>query len=174
MEAIRSLFTLKWRQQPHLRPIPEHIQRTFINSPGGDLELLVCHPKHRDPSALPIFFAHGGYGSAGVWLEWMTYLHEAGYGGTLYAYSARNHGASYSLSYLRMVYSTPIEHIASDFQLCYDFVHKQEQAANSQSAEMILVGHSAGGGLSQYALANGLVRCRALCLLDTIPHYGAL
>lgn len=174
MEALKSLFTLRWRQEPRIRPLPAHIQRTFIKSPGGDLELLTCHPKHPDPTAAPLFFAHGGYGSAGVWLEWMTYLHDAGYGGTLYAYSARNHGASYSLSYFRMVYGTSINDIAADLRLCYDSTRKQEQAANGKDAELTLVGHSSGGGISQYALAHGLLSCRALCLVDAIPHYGAL
>ena len=71
------LFTLRWTQQePQFRPLPSHIKRTFVTTPGGDLELLICEPDPSDsfanPKLLtsqpqpPIFFAHGGYGSAGV------------------------------------------------------------------------------------------------------------
>lgn len=173
LDAIYSLFTLRWRQKPQIRPLPSHITRTLVPSPSGDLELLECAPPQPDPEVPPIFFLHGGYGSAGVWIEWMTYLHEAGYKGTTYAYSARNHGASYSVPYFRMVYQTPFEEIVSDFRKCLDFATKS-QRANGHNEDFILVGHSSGGGVSQYALSKGLVRCRALCLVGAIPHFGAL
>lgn len=173
LDAIYSLFTLRWRQQPQARSLPSHITRILVPSPGGDLELLACAPTHADPEIPPIFFLHGGYGSAGVWLEWMTYLREAGYKGTTYACSARNHGASYSVPYFRMVYQTPFEDIVSDFRMGLDFALK-DQRANRHSDEFILVGHSSGGGVSQYSLSKGLVRCRALCLVGAIPHFGAL
>ena len=173
-EAIRSLFTLGWSpQRPQYRPLPQHVTRTLVPSSGGDLELLTSKPTNPDPTAPAIFFAHGGYGSAGVWLEWMTYLHDAGYQGRLYAFSARNHGASYSVCYFKMVYRTSLNHIASDMKTAFDFARKQE-AADGNSQDLILVGHSSGGGLAQYALAKGLLRCRALCLVDSVPHFGSL
>lgn len=172
-DAICSLFTLRWRQQPQLRPLPQHIARTLVPSAGGNLELLSCSPLDPDPQAPPILFLHGGYGSAGVWLEWMTYLHEAGYRGTTYAYSVRNHGASYSVPYFRMVYRTQFNEVADDFRTCLNFALKT-QRANGCSEDVVLVGHSSGGGIAQYALSKGLVRCRALCLVDAIPHFGAL
>jgi pimeloyl-ACP methyl ester carboxylesterase len=103
----------------------------------------------------------------------MTYLHEAGYGGTLYAYSARNHGASYTLCLPTMVYRTPLNAIASDLKACYDFVASQHESKDGDS-NIVFVSHSAGGGLTQYTLANNFVRCRALCLLDAVPHFGML
>lgn len=173
IDAIYSLFTLRWRQQPQFRPLPQQITRTLVPSPGGDLELLTCSPTDPDPEALPIFFLHGGYGSAGVWLEWMTYLHESGYRGTTYAYSVRNHGGSYSVPYFRMVYRTQFDEIVDDFKTCLDFALKTERA-NGGSKDVVLVGHSSGGGVSQYALSKDIVRCRALCLVGAIPHFGAL
>jgi len=169
IEAITSLFTLSWHQQRQYRPLPSDVTRSFVKTPGGDLELLTSQPKHRDPSAPAIFFVHGGCGSAGVWLEWMSYLHEA-YGGTLYAYSARNHGASYTVPYLRMVYGTPFTALAQDLTACIQAVEELE----GKEGELVLVGHSSGGGLVQYGLAQSLFKCRALCLLDAVPHFGNL
>lgn len=173
LDAIYSLFSLRWRQRPQIRPLPQNIERLSVPSPGGDLELLVSSPNDPDPEASPIFFIHGGYGSAGVWLEWMTYLRDAGYRGHIYAYSARNHGASYSVPYFRMVYRTSFDEIVGDFVRCLAFALKQ-QKANGCSEDVILVGHSSGGGIAQYALSRGLTQCRALGLVDAIPHFGAL
>jgi pimeloyl-ACP methyl ester carboxylesterase len=173
-DAIQGFYNLHWApQKPQYRPLPDHIKRQFVSTPKGNLELLVSAPKVSDPSSPALFFVHGGYGSAGVWLEWMTYLHEAGYGGILYAYSARNHGASYTLCLPTMVYRTPLDAIASDLKACYDFVASQHQSKDGDS-NIVFVSHSAGGGLTQYALANNLVHCRALCLLGAVPHFGML
>lgn len=51
-------------------PLPKGIERIFIDSPGGKLEILSAVPKpdaiyHSKP---PIFFQHGGFGCAQVWL----------------------------------------------------------------------------------------------------------
>ncbi|KAK5747174.1 hypothetical protein LTR17_000309 [Elasticomyces elasticus] len=176
--SISGLFNLQWSQRrPQLRPLPAYIERTFVPTSGGDLELLICRPvsPSTDTSAghklsiPPVFFAHGGFGSAGVWLDWMEYLHSSGYQGTLYACSIRNHGASYSVPYFRMVWQTSLKECAADLITCMK--HAQEDAG---AAELVLVGHSAGGGLAQYVLAKLQTRVRALCLVDAIPHYGSL
>ncbi|KAK5728645.1 hypothetical protein LTR15_001782 [Elasticomyces elasticus] len=176
--ALTGLFNLRWSQQhPQLRPLPAYIERIFVPTSGGDLELLICRPvsPSTDTSAghklstPPVFFAHGGFGSAGVWLEWMEYLHSSGYQGTLYACSLRNHGASYSVRYFRMVWQTSLADCAADLVSCTK--HAQ---ADAGGAELVLVGHSAGGGLAQYVLAKAQIRVRALCLVDAIPHHGSL
>ncbi|KAF2725492.1 alpha/beta-hydrolase [Polychaeton citri CBS 116435] len=176
-DAITTLFKLRWTlQQPQLRPLPPHVQREFVSTQNGDLELLICQPKHPSKATpttgAPIFFLHGGYGSAGVWLEWMTYLHNAGYPGPLYAFSVRNHGASYSVPYWQMVFSTPLDAVASDAIACIDFI--KSHASNTGQATPILVGHSSGGGLAQYMLAKGRARAHALCLVDAIPHFSSM
>ncbi|KAK5936890.1 hypothetical protein PMZ80_010828 [Knufia obscura] len=186
IDSIATLFNLKWtRQEPQFRLLPPHIKRTFVKTPGGDLELLVCEPNPVTATSPisqpqpPIFFAHGGYGSAGVWLEWMTYLHNHNYSGTLYAYSVRNHGGSYTLPYWRMVFGTPFEDIQSDMVACLEHVNRLEQQQNSMTRLPILVGHSSGGGLSQYLLSgmspDPKLRMHAsgLCLVDAIPSYGS-
>lgn len=169
IDAITSLFTLRWTQYPQIRPIPSTTSRTYVQTPGGDLELLISKPKQPIPSAPPIFFIHGGCGHASVWLEWMTYLHEAGYGGTLYSYSARNHGASYTVPYFRMVYRTSLEDMADDLVACTQAAQEAEGGARP-----VMVAHSSGGGLAQHALAGARIQCRALCLLDAVPHFGNL
>lgn len=169
LDAITSLLTLRWTQHPQFHPLPSTISRTYISTPGGDLELLSCEPERPNTNAPPIFFIHGGCGHASVWLEWMTYLRDAGYGGALHSYSARNHGASYTVPYFRMVYRTSIDDMADDLASCVDAVRELENGK-----DLVLVAHSSGGGLVQYALANGRVKCRALCLLDAVPHFGNL
>lgn len=183
IDPLITLFKLKWTQQePKFRPLPPHIQRIFLPTKGGDLELLICEPKASatpQSSQPPIFFAHGGYGSAGVWLEWMNYLHEHNYSGTLYAHSVRNHGASYTLPYWRMVFQTPFSEIQSDMVDCLNYAMQQERNMNSNTRLPILVGHSSGGGLAQSLLEgkspDPKLRAKAsgLCLVGAIPSYGS-
>ncbi|PIA93747.1 hypothetical protein CB0940_05196 [Cercospora beticola] len=170
MQAIRTLGHLRWSTQaPQARPLPPHIKREFVQTESGDLELLVCEPKSGQAAKSGVFFVHGGYGSAGVWLEWMNYLFENNYPGRLYAYSARNHGASFAVSYLDMVFRTSLNAIASDLTACVNWAE-----SDNEGGKLVLVGHSSGGGLSQYCLAKNLVTAHALCLVGAIPHFGML
>ncbi len=73
-----------------------------------------------------------------------------------------------------MVYWTNLKNVASNLGSCFHFVKDRESERSGGNSELVLVGHSAGGGLVQFALLNGMVRCRALCLVDSIPHCGAL
>lgn len=169
LDAIASLFRLSWSQRPQFHPLPPAIKRSFISTPGGDLELLTAISNKPDATAPPIFFVHGGCGHASVWLEWMTYLHNAGYGGNLYSYSARSHGASYAVPYFRMVYRTSLDAMADDL-----VAYVQAASALENGTDAVLVGHSSGGGLAQYVLSSGRVKCKALCLLGAVPHFGNL
>ena len=182
IDSIVTLFTLPWSQpKPSLRPIPSHIKRTYVDTPGGPLELLVCESKvaaGRRQTQPPIFFAHGGCGSAGVWLEWINYLHDHGYTGTLYAYSVRNHGGSYTLPYWRMVWKTPFEHIQADMMSCLTKARDTERQVNPDIREPIIVGHSSGGGLAQSLLSgsspdNLRTKASGLCLVGAITSWGS-
>lgn len=56
-------------------PLPNGVIREFVHTPSGDLELLCAEPSQpQQQRKTPIFFAHGGCGSAYVWLEWMQYF----------------------------------------------------------------------------------------------------
>lgn len=168
VEALRSLATLRWSTQPpKYCPLPEHVERIFVKAEHGDLELLISRPRQCS-NVPPVFFAHGGYGSASVWLEFMDHLHRFGYSGLLYAYSFRNHGASYHVSFLDMVYRTSLESCVEDLRACFE--HAKQDA---RSDDLVVVGHSSGGGLLQYALARSVIKARALVLLDAIPHFGS-
>ncbi|KAK4496229.1 hypothetical protein PRZ48_012209 [Zasmidium cellare] len=168
-QVLETLFTLRWSQQPQLRPLPSHITRTFVKAPTGPIELLVCEPRQPSPHTTcpAVFFVHGGYGCASVWLEWMTYLYEQDYPGRLYACSVRNHGASHAVSYFQTVFKTSLDDIAGDLIACVSHAQKLNGGES-----MAVVAHSAGGGLAQCVLAKGRIRVRALCLVDAVPHFG--
>lgn len=178
LSAFTTFTTLSWRQQaPSYRPLPSHVTRKLIPSPGGDLEVLISFPKSNSSSstsAPAIFFLHGGCGSAGVWLEWMSYLHVAGYPGTLYAFSARNHGASYTLPFWRMVWFTDFTDIQADAKTCLAYANALEKERDATARPAIMVGHSAGGGLAQAILASGAVQTSGLALVGAIPSFGSL
>jgi pimeloyl-ACP methyl ester carboxylesterase len=167
MDAIRTLFTLQWTQQPKFHPLPDTISRSWVHTRNGDLELLVASPassSSRTTSA-PVIFIHGGAGHAAVWLEWMAYLTTC-YSAATYAFSIRCHGASYAVPYLKMTWGTSLDDLASDLEACIEEVRKRE------GVWPIIVAHSSGGGLTQYALHKGLVKARALVLVGSVPHWG--
>ncbi|KPI44588.1 uncharacterized protein AB675_8410 [Cyphellophora attinorum] len=165
LDYLKSYWTLRWTQQRQFHPIPSNITRHFVKTAAGDIELLVAEPTRRSPEAAPIFFVHGGNGHATVWLEWMTHLAET-YGARTYAYSLRNHGASFSVSYFRMVWLTSLDDLASDLS------NAVLEATSREGQAPIIVAHSSGGGLSQYILSKGTVKARALALVGAVPHFG--
>ncbi|KAL1404860.1 hypothetical protein Q8F55_008471 [Vanrija albida] len=84
-----------------------------------------------------------------------------------YALSLRGHGDSWYPGYLRMVYLTPPSAFEDDLAAGVDYVRAEAGVVP------VLVGHSAGGGLSQAVLAQGRVDVTALALVDAIPGYGS-
>jgi pimeloyl-ACP methyl ester carboxylesterase len=95
----------------------------------------------------------------------MTHLSET-YGAHTYAYSLRNHGTSFPVPYLRMVWGTSFDELASDL------VAAIKEAQQREGQELIFVAHSSGGGLAQYVLSKGLAKARALALVGAVPHFG--
>ncbi|KAI0452938.1 Alpha/Beta hydrolase protein [Xylaria acuta] len=157
---------LHWRR-PSGPPAaaPTGTTRTFITTPKGDLELLCAKPADPAPGIPPVVFVHGGMGSAWVWHEYMRYL--AARGVTSYAVSARGHGASWHPSFLRMLYATTKRELADDFAAGVRAVQGWE------GGEVVLVGHSSGGGLSQFILSEGDVKVKGLALLGAVPGTGS-
>ncbi|TGJ82889.1 hypothetical protein E0Z10_g5882 [Xylaria hypoxylon] len=158
---------LHWRRPsgpPAAAPIGT--TRIFISTPKGDLELLRAKPANPAPGIPPVVFTHGGVGSAWVWHEYMRYL--ADHGITSYAISARGHGASWHPSFFRMLYATTKRELANDFVAGIRAVQEWE------GSEVVLVGHSSGGGLSQFILSKGDVRVKGLALLGAVPGSGSL
>ncbi|KAF1982194.1 alpha/beta-hydrolase [Aulographum hederae CBS 113979] len=155
--------------------LPPHIQRTYISTPSGQLELLVAEPTSSSSSARksPTFFAHGGCGAAAVWLEYMTFFSQK-HGIPCYAVSCRGRGASWYPSFLRLYFTTK-RMLADDLVAGIRYVEdlENEKARGGEKVQLVLVGHSSGGGLSQLILNAGDVSVQGLALLGAIPGYGS-
>lgn len=169
--SVRAMFDLhlsyQWiRWTPSLSPppaLPDGVERLFLE---GILEILYAPPK--DPArkdAAPLFFVHGGMGGAWVWFEYMQYFSSKGI--PCYAISLRGHGESWQPSYLRMVYGTTKRALADDLVAGIKWVEGRE---NSQ---VVLVGHSSGGGLSQLVLSNKDIEVKGLVLAGAVPGFGS-
>jgi pimeloyl-ACP methyl ester carboxylesterase len=162
--SYKWLFFTKPQGPP--QPVPEGLERHWIDTPGGKLEILSATPSPSPaPGSPAVFFCHGGMGSAWVWTEYMRYL--AARGVTSYAISLRGHGDSWHPSYLRMVFATTRRMLGDDL------VAGVEWAQAREGCEVLLVGHSSGGGLSQGVLSEGRLDVRALALLGAVPAYGS-
>ena len=42
-----------------------------------------------------------------------------------------------------------------------------------ETTRVVLVAHSAGGALSQYALSRKMIKVRAFCMLAAVPGFGS-
>ncbi|KAH7263597.1 Alpha/Beta hydrolase protein [Fusarium tricinctum] len=148
-------------------PAPEGLERHWLKTPQGRIEVLSNTPSITSKSnGPPIVFCHGGMGCAWVWTEYMQYL--AARGVQCYAVSLRGHGESWHPSYFRMVFATPRSALASDLVAAIEWVQTREEI------EVMLVGHSSGGGLSQGVLSDGMANVKALALLGAVPGFGSM
>ena len=174
-----SLFNLRWRKpsQPlPPQPLPEGVKRTFIPTPHGPLELLSAIPSTTSSSIektdkVPLFFLHGGFGAASVWIPWMLFFRSKGY--PCYALSLRGHGESWLPGFFSMVWRTGIDHLAEDALAGLVEVHRMEgERRGKKSRDPVLLGHSSGGGLAQYLLSEGRAKTEALVLCGAVPGFG--
>lgn len=161
-------LTFRHPQRAAPSPLPDGIVRHYVDTPLGKLEVLAAKGRGHSTSAPcpALFFVHGGMGSAWVFLEYMTYLSERGV--SCYAVSMRGHGESWYPSYLRMVWLTTKRDLADDVVAGLRFAQALEGGA-----ELVLVGHSSGGGLSQYILSERDVRAKGLVLMGAVPGFGS-
>lgn len=178
-------FTYKWLRwrapDPTTTPLPalpDGIERFFIQTPGGRIEVLYAKPQAANSTtptpttqqlpdaSSPLFFVHGGMGGAWVWLEYLRFFSARGI--PCYAVSMRGHGASWHPSYLRMVYGTTKRMLADDVVAGLRWAQEREGGR-----EVVLVGHSSGGGLAQYVLSEGDVKVKGLVLAAAVPGFGS-
>jgi pimeloyl-ACP methyl ester carboxylesterase len=172
---------------PPLFPLPQKITRAYIPTPFGPLELLIALPA---PPSLkrksPLFFAHGGCGSAAVWIPYMLFFSQR-HQIPCFALSYRGHGGSWYPGFLRM-YFTWMRTFAGDLACGIRWVKDNfsEISGDDSSGlqvEVVLVGHSSGGGLGQYILSEGMdgmggkggekaLRVKGLVLAGSIPGFG--
>ncbi|ROT43452.1 alpha/beta-hydrolase [Sodiomyces alkalinus F11] len=149
-----------------LAPAPG-LRRHWVDTPSGNIEVLYNEPVDASSELrMPIFFIHGGMGGAWVWAEYMQYF--AAQGIPCYAVSLRGHGNSWSPSYPMMVYFTTRRALEEDALAAIRWVRERE------GDDMLLVGHSSGGGISQSILSDKRLRVRGLALLGAIPGFGSL
>ncbi|CAP71032.1 uncharacterized protein PODANS_6_4030 [Podospora anserina S mat+] len=163
-------------RRPTLTPsslpsLPQGIERFFVDTPGGQIEVLHGKPsKQARHGATPLFFVHGGMGGAWVWLEYLSFF--ASRGIPCYAVSMRGHGSSWHPSYLRMVYFTTKRMLADDVVAAIKWVQKRHDGR-----EVVYIGHSSGGGLGQYILSApefDHVKVKGLVLAGAVPGFGSL
>jgi pimeloyl-ACP methyl ester carboxylesterase len=166
---------IRWRKPGGPPPsLPKGVERLFVQTTGGPIEILYAAPAgattaapgttKRDTTS-PLFFVHGGMGSAWVWLEYMQFLSSRGV--PCYAVSLRGHGESWHPSFLRMVYGTPKSALADDLVAGIRFAEGRE------GARVVLCGHSSGGGLSQFVLSEREVGVEGLVLAGAVPGFGS-
>ncbi|KAJ8456350.1 hypothetical protein ONZ45_g18757 [Pleurotus djamor] len=155
-------------------PLPPGLVRGHIDGPGGKLELIIAEPPstYTGPRKRPVFFSHGGFGFAGEWAEWMAYLSQV-HNIPCYAVSLRGHGFSWHPSYIRMVFFTTKRTLANDLVAGIKWAEKRERSLTDREVEVVLVGHSSGGGLAQIILDAGDVTVAGLVLAASIPCYGS-
>ncbi|KAF1965283.1 alpha/beta-hydrolase [Bimuria novae-zelandiae CBS 107.79] len=170
-------FVLQWAppspNPPAPTPLPDGITRSSIHTQSGPLELLTGLPKTAsDDAKPPLFFAHGGFGCAEVWLEYMQYFSARGY--PCYAISYRGHGKSWSPC-LPTLYFTTRHTMAEDLAAGVRYVEAAESARRgaSSTTRVVLVAHSAGGALSQYALSRKMIQVQGFCMLAAVPGFGS-
>ncbi|CAI6342144.1 unnamed protein product [Periconia digitata] len=179
-------FSLQWRAptpNPPIpnTPLPPNVKRIYIQTPSGPLELLQALPPSPTGSQSdkddvnplpPLFFAHGGFGSAAIWLPYLQAFAARGY--RCYAASYRGHGASWYPGFWRM-YCTGRASIAGDLRDAVKFVEglEAEQRGKQGGVEVVLISHSAGAALSQYLLSKGEIKVRAFCVFAGVPGFGS-
>lgn len=197
-------FTFRWlrwrRPTETLYPLPSGVERLFVDTPGGKLEMLYAAPQPpfpfspssssssskspsppspddgtntragADKEASRPFMYFVHGGMGGAWV-WLEYMgFLAARGVPCYAVSLRGHGASYYPSFLRMVYATTMGMLAEDALAGLCWVQREH---GRRMGEAVLVGHSSGGGLCQLLLSEKLVTVKGLVLVASVPGYGS-
>jgi len=102
----------------------------------------------------------------------MTHFTALGY--PCYAVSSRGHGNSWQPGYWKMTWWYGKSDFANDLMAAVGFVRGIETGKREilEDADLVLLGHSAGGGLSQYFLGRGGVKVGALVILGGFPCFG--
>ncbi|KAF1950780.1 alpha/beta-hydrolase [Byssothecium circinans] len=181
-------FALQWRAPspnppPPTDTLPDGISRFYIPTSSGPLELLTALPSSQTSSTTrpPLFFAHGGFGCASVWITYMQFFASKGY--PCYAMSYRGHGKSWYPGFWRMYFTTRgtiAEDLAAGVRHVEEIETKRRSVEGSNVEEegegrtrVVLIAHSAGGALSQYALSRGLVKVQGFCMFAAVPGFGS-
>lgn len=151
--------------------LPSNTIRHFIQTSEGLLELLVVEPpfsQQRQKHAL--FLQHGVFGCASVWLPYAIHLSQLGY--PCYALSLRGHGASWVPGIVKLWWTTKAV-FTRDMVAGIEWATAEEtRKQDSHTVSIVLVGHSMGGGLVQYALSKELVNVTGVILCGPAAGSG--
>ncbi|KAJ3021716.1 UNVERIFIED_CONTAM: hypothetical protein HDU68_009496 [Siphonaria sp. JEL0065] len=152
-----------YRRGSRLNRSIEGVDRELI---GDGVEVLSAVPLTSKGS--PVVFVHGGYHSAVCFRLLLPFLRSRGF--AAYAISMPSHGSSKRLSLFHSWSATPKG----------TYIHVLDKTLNEISrrhnnASVVLIGHSAGGGLAQIYLDSPKykdTKVHALVLLAAFPATG--
>ncbi|KAL0577471.1 hypothetical protein V5O48_004541 [Marasmius crinis-equi] len=150
------------------KPLPEGLKRIFIDGPhGGKLELLTnSNEGAQDEGKAPLLLVHGGMGSARCYDRWAAYF--ASTQRNVYCISLSGHGHSYRPDNFNSITTA---------ELAQDILSaiKHIKAIHPTSPAPVLIGHSAGGGQSQFTVETSPPNTfSGLILLTPFPCTGGL
>ena len=135
-----ALFSVQWSPRADLGlniKLHRSISRIHIPTPtpGGNLELLCAAPVGHDTSKPPLFFIHGGFGTATEYRFFLEYFSSRGY--PSYAISVRGHGSSYAVGFWKMLFTSQHQ-MALDVVAGIRYVIDKHRNEVLSSAEYIL------------------------------------
>ncbi|KAF2677179.1 hypothetical protein K458DRAFT_492057 [Lentithecium fluviatile CBS 122367] len=140
--------------------------------PIGPVELLSAIPSQQsNPSQAPLFFAHGGFGCAEIWILYMQFVES---GIPCYAVSYRGHGKSWYPGFWQLCFMRR-HSMAEDLTAGVKHVEKieGERRGVQEKVRVIPEAHSTGGALSQYALSRGMIKVHSYCMFAAVPGFGS-
>lgn len=107
----------------------------------------------------------------------MEYFGKHGY--PSYALSLRGHGESWKPGFVEMVFLTSKIHMAEDLSYAFTWIEAYEAgmralhlSGGTSNTELVLVGHSAGGGVAQYFLGKNMGTVSGLVIMASFPSWG--
>ena len=149
----------RWTSKPNKiipdEALPVNTARHLIPTPSGLIEILAMEPPASHPRREHyLFFQHGAFGHASVWLPWATFLSQE-HGYPCYAISIRGHGASWVPKYFQM-WTMSLRTSVGDSVAGIEWAKAEEarKRGGEEEGRMVLVGHSIGGAIVQSMLSR--------------------
>lgn len=158
---------------PVLPPPPLGTERFLIGAPGKQIEVLhtIVQSSQAPCPSQPkrvFLFQHGGFGRAECFTHFLSALSEQGC--SAYSVSLRGHGWSWRPSFLGMLFTTRHRMAVEDLGQAAEWIRARE----GPNINLIAVGHSAGGGMIQYATQENLLGpLYKMILIASFPPFGA-
>lgn len=154
---------------------PNNTTRHLIGPSAYPLEVLSSSPAPTSPDLValadsrpPIVLQHGGFCSASSYSNFLPFLASKGH--HVYALSFRGRGGSWRPSFFRMLMTSRDALASEDLATFVKWVRDRHPGKDP-----VVVGHSAGGGMVQYAIGTGLLgNVEKLVVIGAVPPTGML